>query len=654
MKFISDLRISARVGGLSAIAVIAITVLLGTSYYTQRIVSSEIENLAEYSQMDFKVSQVQAHAQNMQTAQKEFLLTSDAGTIETYNTEYNEALSNLEDVAAKPQSAPVSAEIEALRGILGSHKAQFDVLTSHQVAMGVDENSGLKGQLRSAVHEVEEKLKAANLDALTVKMLMMRRHEKDFMLRGDDKYIGRIDDRRAEFADLLATTDMPEADKMEISALLDTYQSSFGEFAQKSKEIVATRDAINETYTQIAPAWSALSEAAYLGKQAASAALATAEKSSQRMSLTVSGISLVLAIGIGWLIGRSITRPINDLTATMRDLSGGNTDVDVHYTDRKNEIGSIARAVEVFRSNLLRTAELEAEQKDLAARSEAEKRAMMDNLANQFDSTVGAIVQRVSAAAASLDQNAMTLSRVSQSTSERAENAASASSQTTHNVEVVAAATEEMTASISEINQQVIRASESSKNAAKDVAQTADQMDSLASMADRIGEVISMISDIAEQTNLLALNATIESARAGEAGKGFAVVASEVKALANETAKATESISQLVTEIQSETKTAVGSIGKIGEVIRDLEQSSSAIAAAMEEQGATTQSVAENVAQAASGTRDVSDTIQIVKDGSVESSGATREVQGSINDLSQQSELLREEVARFLDQIRAA
>ncbi|MES0812742.1 methyl-accepting chemotaxis protein [Roseibium sp. SCPC15] len=654
MKFLANLPIAARVGGLSAIAIVAIGVLLGTALYNQHVVSSEIDNLADYSQMDYRVSQVQAHAQNMRSSKKDLLLTKDLAFVDYYRSEYEKAVSNLKEVEAKPQSAAIKGEVDSLRNVLDKHKAEFEVLSADLQEMGLDENSGLQGALRSAVHNVEERLKAANLDALTVKMLMMRRHEKDFMLRGKDKYVGRIDKRREEFAGLLTQSGLAANEQAEINQLLDTYQTAFKQYAEKAKEIEVDLEHLEELYAKVNPLWTVMSEAAFAGKQAASTALNVAEASSRKTYLTVSGIALVLAIGLGWLIGRSITRPIKNLTETMRDLAGGNIQVDVSFTDRGNEIGSMARAVEVFRTNAVRTHELEGEQQEQAERAEQEKRALMENLANQFDASVGAIVQRVSDAAFSLDQSAATMSRVSENTSERAENAANASAQTTENVSIVASAAEEMTASISEINEQVIRASEASRNAAQDVSQTASQMDMLAGMADKIGEVVSMISDIAEQTNLLALNATIESARAGEAGKGFAVVASEVKALANETAKATESISTLVTEIQAETKTAVGSIGKIGDVIRDLEHSSTAIASAMEEQGATTQSVAENVAQAATGTRDVSDSIQVVKDASVEASDATHQVRSSIDELTQQSNTLREEVGRFLNQIRAA
>jgi methyl-accepting chemotaxis protein len=654
MKSITNLSVAARVGSLSAITVVAIVLLFFVARHSQDLVSTENDRLAEYSQMDYYVSQVLAKAQDMRRLEKDFLLTKDETLQATYAERYGEAVEFLKFTAEKPEAADQMPVIKSLENTLAQHKADFDAIVVQSTEMGLNEKVGLKGELRGAVHNVEEKLKSANLDAMTVKMLMMRRHEKDFMLRGADKYIGRIDDRRSEFAEMLPNSGLPDAEQKEISALLDTYQAAFKKFAEKAQFIDAQVAAADETFAKIMPDWAKLSEAAYLGKQAASAGLESARSFSNNLFLVIGSISLILAIGLGWLIGRSITRPINDLTEVMNELAGGNNDVAVAYADRGNEIGSIARAVEVFRANAIRTQELEQEQQDRTARSEEEKRVFMENLASQFEASVGAIVERVSSTAANLDQSAQTMARVSENTSERAEVAASASAQTTENVSVVASAAEEMTASISEINQQIIRASAASKSAAQDVSGTAAQMESLANMADRIGEVVSMISDIAEQTNLLALNATIESARAGEAGKGFAVVASEVKALANETAKATENISQLVTEIQLETKTAVGSIAKIGDVMRDLDQSSTAIASAMEEQGATTQSVAENVAQAANGTRDVSDSIKVVKDASVESSDATHAVQSSINDLTEQSNLLRDEVNRFLGQIRAA
>lgn len=651
---LSNQSIAVRVGLLSAISVSAICLLFGTYFYSERVVEAESANLAQITELDTLASSVKVGALEMRRREKDFLLRREIKYIDSYMDASGQVQSSLAKMREVEAAAPVLENIERLSEGLDQVATQFDKVVKSYQLIGLTEKEGLQGDLRNAVHAVEEKLKAANLDNLTVKMLMMRRHEKDFMLRGDDKYIGRIDERRAEFNPLLSASSLSDADKADIGKLMDEYQSGVKAYA---KAVVALADevsAVSSLFASLQPDFDKIFETSNAEMVAATLRLQTARDRGAEIFNWGAGVSLVLAIVLGWLIGRSITTPVRSITGTMSRIADGDLEAKVPYADNDSEIGAMARAVEVFRVNGVRTRQLEEEQRDQAARAEAEKRAMMEDLANRFDSSVGTIVTRLSESSQELSGTAKTMSEVSVTTSHRAETVAAASEQTTANVQMVASAAEEMTASISEINQQVIRASESSKLAASDVKITAQQMDTLAGMADKIGEVISMISEIAEQTNLLALNATIESARVGEAGKGFAVVASEVKALASETAKATESISELITGIQNETKTAVGSISKIGKVIADLENTSGAIAAAMEEQGATTQEVARNVAEAANGTREVSQSIVSVNDASIETRDASERVMASAELMSRQSEVMREEVERFLQQIRVA
>ncbi len=385
---------------------------------------------------------------------------------------------------------------------------------------------------------------------------------------------------------------------------------------------------------------------------------ADADRVSYEVSLLTTVLWALLAIGIiagaaiAFFTARSIAAPLVSMTAAMRKIADGDLETEIPARDRKDEIGKMSDAVNVFKQNAIRNKELEAEQEKQKQRSEEEKRMMMHELADNFDASVGGIIETVSAASTELNATAQAMSSIADETSSQSAAVAAASEEAATNVQTVAAASEEMSNSIAEINQQVNQASDAAKQAVGEVEKTGSQMEALANTADKINDVIGMISDIAEQTNLLALNATIESARAGEAGKGFAVVASEVKGLAGQTAKATEDIVSQVNEIQKATKQAVVSMSDIAEVIRQVDETSTAIAAAMEEQGLATQEISRNVQEAASGTEEVTRNISGVSQASQEAGAASSQVMSAADELSRQSEKLKSEIGKFISQIR--
>ncbi len=364
--------------------------------------------------------------------------------------------------------------------------------------------------------------------------------------------------------------------------------------------------------------------------------------------------AVLIAILIAAWVGRGLARPIVALQGAMRVITSGQHDVVVPGADRRDEIGSMARAVEVFKDSLIETGRLRAAQEDQRIASETERRNAVLALAERFESGVGGIVNAVGSASTELRSTAENMARTAEEATQQTATVAEASEEASANAQAVAAAIEELNASINEIAQQVNESAQVAGQAAKQANDTNNEVQGLALAAQKIGDVVKLISEIAEQTNLLALNATIEAARAGEAGRGFAVVASEVKALASQTSKATDEISAQVGSIQSATRTSVEAIDGITRTISKVNEIASAIASAVEEQGAATREIAHNVSQAAKGTGEVSATIVGVRDAARETGVAADQVVASVAELSLNGETLKSQVDAFLREVRAA
>ena len=366
------------------------------------------------------------------------------------------------------------------------------------------------------------------------------------------------------------------------------------------------------------------------------------------------GGGILLAAVIGFLTSRAIVPPIHAMTGAMTRLAAGDLSVEVPARASKNEIGDMAKAVEVFKNNMIETGRLRSEQDQQKQVAEKRRKADMEKLADSFETAIGEVIETVSAAANQLEASAASLTQTAEKTQRLSSTVSSASEEATVNVQSVASASEEMASSVNEIGRQVQEAARIAGDAVQK-AQNADQrINSLSQASSKIGAVVELINTIAGQTNLLALNATIEAARAGESGRGFAVVAAEVKALAEQTAKATAEIGQQINSIQSATHESVANMREIGEVIGQIAEISSGIASAVEEQGAATQQIARNVQQAAAGTSEVAANIAEVRSGATETGGASSQVLASARSLAGETNRLKDQVERFLNTVRAA
>ena len=361
---------------------------------------------------------------------------------------------------------------------------------------------------------------------------------------------------------------------------------------------------------------------------------------------------IVAAILLGLLLTRSIARPIGRMTHVMGDLAGGNLETEIQGADRKDEIGGMALAVEVFKQNAIEQRRLQAADAE-KQQQERQRHVKMEALTKEFDEKMGNGLRLVSRSMELVASSSETMAGNATETGTLSQTASAAVEQTGMNIQTVSSATTELSSSIGEISRQMTETSRVSNEAVTEIEQTNQRVIALNEAAASIGQVVQIISDIAEQTNLLALNATIESARAGEAGKGFAVVASEVKNLANQTGQATEDIRRQIQEIQGETQSAAQAVLEIGETIRKVNDLTASIASAVEEQGAATNEIARNVEEASSGTNQVSEVVQEVATAAEETGKLAESQNEVVAELNQNNDRLKDDIDQFLKDVNA-
>jgi len=441
----------------------------------------------------------------------------------------------------------------------------------------------------------------------------------------------------------------------EIATLLGEYRQALGKLIENAKSIDELTTEMAESAIAIIKGASAMKTALLADQQRLESESNAAIAETERLIMMIAAGGFLLGGIWALLLGRGISRPMIAMCKAMRELAGGHFDVVLPGLGRRDELGEMAGAVEEFKVQAVAKAERDAATQEAQNKaSSTARRAELIRFADEFEAAVGAIVSNVSASAVQLEQAAGTLTRTAETTQGLSSQVAGASEEASSNMQAVASATEELTTSVDEIGRRVRESNQIAEAAVVQAQQTDGRIGKLSHAAQQIGDVVKLITAIAEQTNLLALNATIEAARAGDAGRGFAVVASEVKSLASQTAKATDEISSHILGMQGATQESVAAIKEIGDTIGKISGIASTIASAVEQQSSATLEIARNVQNVAQGSHEVAANITQVNRGATETGSASGEVLNSAKTLSVESTRLREELDRFMANIRAA
>jgi methyl-accepting chemotaxis protein len=646
-------------------------VVSATSYLSFGRVAANVDTLARYNNVEGIARDIDHEFLALRRFVREYAMTgneSEVANVEKGVTSVKRAVDQGFKTIKSPERLAKLKEVQAQVDEYAKHFATLLKLRRGQIKTIAEILDPSGSKLRTDFEGLQAAAaRSGNSNMLTLawqgmEHVMLARLNVNKVLSRHDEAVAKAAEKA--FADLAAVmsgldaaTKGSDARKSydEIKALIDKYHEGYVGAAGDGRELDTL---VNTTMKKLGEDTGVDAGAI---KDSAVKDAGAIEKETKSFIASVETFVLMLAIGgmllgilVAWLIGRGISRPITGMTGAMTALAGGDHAVEIPARDNVDEIGSMAKAVQVFKDNMIEAERLRAEQERQKQHTEAERRKMMMTLADDFEKAVGGIVQTVSSSSSQLEAAARTLTKTADTTQQLSTSVAAASEEASTNVQSVASATEELTASVGEIGRQVHESSRISNEAVSQAQKTDDRINKLSQAASRIGDVTKLITSIAEQTNLLALNATIEAARAGAAGKGFAVVAQEVKQLAAQTAKATSEISGQIAEMQAATQESVVAIKEIGGTIGRISEIASTIAAAVEEQGAATQEITRNVQQAAAGTTQVASNITDVNRGAAETGSASAQVLSSAGSLSTESNRLKQEMGKFLATVRAA
>lgn len=652
------MSVRLRIALLAIVPIIGVLAAGGAAWYGKKSAASAFEAYDDFAGLATDAARVRASVRDLRFAALDYAERYTDTSTAAFARARTEATMALGEARRTPSAARLQGEIDQSLKQLGDAGATFDLVRTTIETLGKDEVSGLTGRMNESVQllEVQARRVAANFDdgaGILEQVLQMRRHEKDFMLRGLDSDLEAFRQARTKFVNEVTRSVIAPATKAELLKAGEIYWPALDSYVEGTRTVERTVQQLDTLLTTLDQTTNVLVAAANDGKTRANEARLEAQGQTMFLVFGIIVGVVVLCGIVAMVLGRSMTRQIGGITVSMRQLAGGNTAVDVPSTDATDELGEMARAVLVFRDNAIERERLAAEQ---IAEVEARNRraAVVDNLIKGFEQAAEKSLGALRSASGQLDGASDQLDGTSGAVTQEAVTASGAMEQAANSVSSAAAAAEELAASIAEIASQATKSTQVAGTAVTEAERTAQTMGSLAQAASRIGEVVNLIQAIAGQTNLLALNATIEAARAGEAGKGFAVVASEVKSLAAQTARATEEIASQIGAIQMASGDAVDAIDKVGQVIGEMRGIAASVAAAVEEQNAAVSTIAEAVNRASDETRGGAEAMGRVG-GTAQSAQATAEDVRSLSGrLGEEAQALDREIRTFLEGVRAA
>ncbi len=595
----------------------------------------------------------------MRLVVKDFSVSPNNNLVIIFDESHGLALKALDSISGAIDQTRAE-NIVSMRNDVTALRKNFDDLVREQKILGYDDASGLRGNLHTAGNAVERIINEnmswlAKDDAtnLMMTLLFMRHYEADYRVDQDEVARQQFERGYKKFTDAFALIDGTPQMKSALEGQVKTYADTFQDWVEGYGRVRPIRAIIDIDSQHMLPR---ADEIIQYARDTADDAARRLDKSQARTrtGIIMVGIAMVaLGLGFSWLIGRSITRPLNGLATVMKRLADGDTTTRIPATHARDEIGEMARTVIVFRDNMIERERLAQTQTE-ASRAREQRSDVIADTIMQFEHSVENALSTLRAASMKLETSSADLNKAADTVSSETDTAKSRVSAASENVTAAASSVEELAASIGEIASQAAKSTDVAGRAVSEAQRTVTTMKELGSAATRIGEVVGLIQAIAGQTNLLALNATIEAARAGESGKGFAVVAAEVKSLAGQTAKATEEIAEQIGAIQSAAADASQAIEQVDTIIRDMASIATTVAATVDQQNSAVASIAEGVSRASGEARVGADAMSRVAGVTAEARATASGVKDLADSVAHEAEGLEAQVRQFLSNVQAA